>query len=73
MKSSFRVMLAAAVATLALAACKKPEEQKPTAPAEPQASTTVTESASGNTTTFAPPAPDPQAPRAASEEAKPAQ
>ena len=72
MKSSYSVMLAAVVAALALAGCKKPEEQKPAAPAEPQASTTVTESATGNTTTFAPPAPEPQAP-AATEEPKPAQ
>ena len=72
MKSSFSVMLAAAVATLALAACKKPEEQKPTAPAEPQAQTTVTEGATGNTTTFAPPAAEPQTPPPA-EQPKPAQ
>ena len=72
MKSSFSVMLAAVVATLALAACKKPEEQKPTVPAEPQAQDSRVDTAGGTTTTFAPPAPEPQAP-AASEEPKPAQ
>jgi nitrous oxide reductase accessory protein NosL len=73
MKSSFKVMLAAVVVTLALAACKKPEEQKPTAPAEPQAQNSVTESASGTSTTFAPPAPEPQGAPPAAEEPKPAQ
>ena len=72
MKSSFSVMLAAAIATLALAGCKKPEEQKPAAPAEPQAQDSRVDTAGGTTTTFAPPAPEPQAP-APSEEPKPAQ
>ena len=72
MKSSFNLILAAAVATLALAACKKPEDQKPTAPAEPQAQDSRVDTAGGTTTTFAPPAPAPEAPPA-SEEPKPAQ
>ena len=46
MKSSLKMILAAGVATLALAACKKPEQPAPTAPAEPQAQTSVSESAS---------------------------
>lgn len=45
---------------VSLTACKKPEEPTPT-PA-PQAQTEVTQSDSGTTTTFPPPAEEPQAP-----------
>jgi hypothetical protein len=73
MKPSFKLMLAAATAVLAIAACKKPDAPAPNAPAEPQAAqTSVTESANGKSTTFAPPAAEPQEP-AATQAPKPAQ
>jgi hypothetical protein len=52
-------LLAAFAASLA--ACKKPEEPTPT-PAPTAAQTEVTQHDAGTTTTFAPPADEPQAP-----------
>ena len=56
----------AALATMALAlsACNKPPETPKPAPEPKAAQTEVTSSDSGTTTTFAPPAPEPQAPPA---------
>jgi hypothetical protein len=55
-------LLAASLA-MALASCKKQEEPTPT-PAPRAAQTEVTTSDSGTTTTFAPPADEPQSPPA---------
>ena len=53
-----------AALALALSACNKPPET-PKPDTEPKAAQTeVTQSDSGTTTTFAPPAPEPQAPPA---------
>jgi hypothetical protein len=56
-----RLALLVALAT-SLAACKKPEVPTPTTPEPKAAQTEVTQSDAGTTTTYAPPAAEPQAP-----------
>ena len=64
MKNSARTMVVLALVSTgacALVSCKKPPEPTP----EPQVrQTEITQSDAGTTTTFAPPAPEPQAPAA---------
>jgi hypothetical protein len=63
-KGLARLALLAAAVAAGFTACKKPEEPTPT-PAPQAAETEVTQSDSGTTTTYAPPAAEPQSAPAA--------